>query len=111
MLETVEFFFHLEAVLKFVDINFMSCFRGCPVLLFEKDSGSYLTEKRRTGQTGKSRKRIFDKFQNSFLESKTKQIPADTEISRDLFCAVFSETPRYRLLFNITDEAAVSSGG
>ena len=66
MLETVEFFFHLEAVLKFVDINFMSCFRGCPVLLFEKDSGSYLTEKRRTGQTGKSRKRIFDKFQDSF---------------------------------------------
>ena len=33
----------------------------------EKDSSGYLTEKRRTGQTGKSRKRIFDKFQNSFL--------------------------------------------
>ena len=34
-----------EAVLKFVDINFSRYFRGCPVLLFEKDRSGYLTEK------------------------------------------------------------------
>ena len=56
----------LEAVLIFVIINFMRYFRDWPVFLFEKDSCSYLTEKRRVGQTGKSRKRIFEKIQNSF---------------------------------------------
>ena len=45
----------------------MRYFRGCPVFLFEKDSRSYLTEKRKTVQTGKSHKRIFEKIQNSFL--------------------------------------------
>ena len=44
----------------------MGYFRNWPVFLFEKDSNSYLTEKRRDGQTGKSRKRIFEKIQNSF---------------------------------------------
>ena len=37
------------------------------MFLFEKDSRSYLTEKRKTVQTGKSHKRIFEKIQNSFL--------------------------------------------
>ena len=43
----------------------MRYFRGCPVILFENDSSSYLTEKRRIGQTGKSHKRIFEKIQTA----------------------------------------------
>lgn len=34
-------FYQYEAVLKFVDKNIMSYFRGYPVLLFEKDSDGY----------------------------------------------------------------------
>ena len=55
----------------------MRYFRGCTVILFEKDSRSYLTEKRRIAQTGKSHKRIFEKFQNSFL---TKRFGDEQEV-------------------------------
>ncbi|WP_346693976.1 hypothetical protein [uncultured Alistipes sp.] len=49
----------------------MKYFRGCTDFLIEKDSRSYLTEKRRFGQTGKSHKRIFEKISNRFLMRPT----------------------------------------
>ena len=87
----------------------MSYFRGCPVLLFEKDSNGYLTEKRRTGQTGKSRKRIFDKIQNNFLQLPFEDVrlvgidqtvedvvfPVDVEIGQLAFEMIRFQRPSF----------------
>ena len=51
--------------MKFVDINFSRYFRGCPVLLFEKDRSGYLTEKEGQDRPGRAVKEFLTNFKTA----------------------------------------------